>query len=110
MLRRYYKSTIEEAKRVIPKKDLLIYNSKEGWKPLCDFLGVPIPSVPYPHTNDKGGFQAGPIFAFIVGGYLTVAIYILIFYFAVVRRFLGKGRRGNSAAAATGSGKKSKSL
>jgi hypothetical protein len=33
--------------------DLLVFNIKEGWAPLCKFLGVDIPSdVPFPHVND----------------------------------------------------------
>ena len=26
----------------------------EGWKPLCDFVGVDMPSKPFPHSNQKG--------------------------------------------------------
>lgn len=25
--------------------------SGEGWKPLCDFLGQPVPRLPFPHAN-----------------------------------------------------------
>ena len=25
---------------------------KEGWGPLCDFLGVEVPDEPFPHLND----------------------------------------------------------
>ena len=35
---------------------LLIYNVKEGWAPLCEFLEVPIPKEPMPRSNDKGQF------------------------------------------------------
>lgn len=34
-------------------KNLLIFNCKEGWSPLCKFLEVDIPqNVPFPHVND----------------------------------------------------------
>ena len=35
------------------KRDLLVINicSGDGWEPLCDFLGVPVPNVPFPHEN-----------------------------------------------------------
>ncbi len=30
-----------------------VFNVKQGWKPLCDFLGVPIPKdIPFPNVND----------------------------------------------------------
>jgi hypothetical protein len=30
----------------------------QGWQPLCDFLGVPVPEAPFPRTNDSASFQA----------------------------------------------------
>jgi len=40
-------------KASIPRDDLLVYNVKQGWKPLCDFLGVDVPDVPFPRLNAK---------------------------------------------------------
>ncbi|XP_076810153.1 uncharacterized protein LOC143452898 [Clavelina lepadiformis] len=37
-----------------PKDKLLVYSVKEGWKPLCKFLGVDVPSKPFPHKNKQG--------------------------------------------------------
>ncbi len=39
--------------RAVPKDRLLIHDSKEGYGPLCEFLGVPVPEEPYPKTNSK---------------------------------------------------------
>ena len=36
---------------------LLTYSVKEGWEPLCKFLGVPVPDVEFPHKNKKGGIN-----------------------------------------------------
>jgi hypothetical protein len=41
----------EEVKRTIPEERLLIYEAGQGWGPLCQFLGVAIPDVPFPLTN-----------------------------------------------------------
>ena len=38
-------------KSVVPKDDLLVCNLKDGWEPLCNFLGKPIPDGPIPHDN-----------------------------------------------------------
>ena len=39
--------------RVVPKDKLLYYDLRDGWKPLCDFLGVDIPKdVEFPRIND----------------------------------------------------------
>ncbi|XP_020904004.1 uncharacterized protein LOC110242367 [Exaiptasia diaphana] len=37
----------------IPRDKLLVYNVKQGWEPLCEFLGVPVPDVPFPRLNVK---------------------------------------------------------
>lgn len=42
--------------RVVPAERLLIYNIREGWQPLCDFLGVPVPKTPFPHLNGRDAF------------------------------------------------------
>ena len=35
------------------KERLLDFDLKQGWEPLCQFLGKPIPDTPFPHENDK---------------------------------------------------------
>jgi hypothetical protein len=38
---------------------LLVFDVKEGWEPLCAFLGVPVPTdEPFPHVNDTAAFKA----------------------------------------------------
>ena len=51
---KFYNQWIEDVKATVPKERLLIFNVKQGWKPLCDFLEVPIPAnnQSYPHVND----------------------------------------------------------
>ena len=48
----------EEVKRVIPKERLLVFDAAQGWKPLCKFLGVPVPAARFPKTNTTEEFQA----------------------------------------------------
>ena len=40
----------------MPPERLLVYEVKEGWEPLCRFLGVPVPQTPFPHVNDAETF------------------------------------------------------
>ena len=35
----------------VPQDRLLIYQVKDGWKPICDFLDKPIPTIPFPYKN-----------------------------------------------------------
>ena len=47
-----YYEHIESVKKIIPADKLLIYNVKEGWEPLCEFLDVDVPDIPFPKIND----------------------------------------------------------
>ena len=47
-----YYEHIESVKKIIPTDKLLIYNVKEGWGPLCEFLDVEVPGIPFPKVND----------------------------------------------------------
>ena len=46
----------EAVRSTIPDSQLLIYEVKQGWGPLCEFLGVPAPDEPFPRTNDRAEF------------------------------------------------------
>lgn len=46
----------EAVKQTIPAGQLLVYNVKEGWEPLCEFLDVPVPAEPFPRSNDRAEF------------------------------------------------------
>ena len=49
----------EEVKRRVPPERLLVYEVKEGWGPLCEFLGVPEPDEPFPRLNDAAEMRRG---------------------------------------------------
>ena len=42
------------SKAIIPSDRLLVWNVKDGWEPLCKFLGKPVPDIPIPHDNVTG--------------------------------------------------------
>lgn len=48
-----FKAHVAEVQNTIPKERLLVFEAKQGWKPLCDFLGVPVPDTPFPHVNSR---------------------------------------------------------
>ena len=37
----------------LPRDRLLVFSPKDGWKPLCAFLGVPVPDAPFPRVNSR---------------------------------------------------------
>ena len=46
-----YRQHNERVQAVIPAEKLLVFNVKQGWKPLCEFLGCDVPSTPFPREN-----------------------------------------------------------
>jgi hypothetical protein len=42
-----------EVQRTIPAERLLVFEVAQGWQPLCDFLGVPVPDKPFPRVNSR---------------------------------------------------------
>lgn len=47
----------EEVGQRVSSERLLVYEVKEGWRPLCEFLGVDVPDTPFPHLNDSAVFR-----------------------------------------------------
>jgi len=44
----------EHVKEVVPADQLLVWDVRDGWEPLCKFLGKPVPNEPIPHENKTG--------------------------------------------------------
>ncbi|GAA2794319.1 hypothetical protein GCM10010470_31520 [Saccharopolyspora taberi] len=42
-----------EVQRIVPPERLLVFEVKQGWGPLCEFLGVDVPEEDFPHVNDS---------------------------------------------------------
>ena len=52
-----YNAHNARVREVIPPERLLVYHVKDGWEPLCRFLGVPVPEGPTPQVNSTEEFQ-----------------------------------------------------
>jgi hypothetical protein len=53
----FFNSWNEEVIRTVPPDRLLVYEVKQGWEPLCNFLNVPVPYTPFPKANDHINFH-----------------------------------------------------
>jgi hypothetical protein len=51
-----FEAHTEAVKAAIPPERLLVYEVKEGWSPICEFLGVPDTGEPFPRTNSRDDF------------------------------------------------------
>ncbi len=47
----------ENVKKAIDADRLLVYEVKDGWEPLCAFLGVDVPDEEFAHVNTREDFQ-----------------------------------------------------
>jgi len=66
----WYVKRNREVVESLPAERLLQFHPRDGWQPLCDFLGVPVPDVPFPRVNsrdelgsasdEQGGIPADP--------------------------------------------------
>jgi hypothetical protein len=68
-----YRAHVEEVRRTVPRERLLEWRVAEGWEPLCEFLGRPVPDgVPFPRLNDRRFFR-GVLLALRVSAWLVPA-------------------------------------
>jgi len=51
-----YRRNNAKVREIIPADRLLVFNVADGWAPLCDFLGVPVPDQAFPHKNVRREF------------------------------------------------------
>ena len=55
---RVFADHIREVQETVSADRLLVFEVKQGWEPLCAFLGVPVPEAePFPHVNDAESFR-----------------------------------------------------
>lgn len=52
-----YRNYVEDVRRTVPAGRLLEFDVKQGWEPLCAFLGVAVPEEPFPLTNTTEQFR-----------------------------------------------------
>ena len=86
----------EEVEERLPADRLLVYDVKEGWEPLCEFLGVEVPEgKPFPHLNDTEAFRkrvrrrermAKALTFALIGGVSPVALALLYLLSTTSRR------------------------
>lgn len=48
----------------VPADRLLVFDVKQGWEPLCEFLDVAVPDMPFPHLNESKGSTGMRVFRY----------------------------------------------
>lgn len=52
-----YEAHNEQVRANVPPGKLLVFNVKEGWGPLCAFLGKGVPAEPFPFVNESADLE-----------------------------------------------------
>lgn len=73
----WYETHNQEVRENVLKERLLEFNVKEGWGPLCKFLGKPVPDQPFPHLNDTKAIQN------VIRGAQVYGICVWMLYFSL---------------------------
>ena len=47
-----------DVRATVPPERLLDWRPGDGWDPICEALGVPVPSEPFPHANTTEEFRS----------------------------------------------------
>ena len=53
---RVFREHVAQVQSEIPAERLLTFDLRDGWQPLCEFLGVEVPEIPFPRTNSSREF------------------------------------------------------
>ena len=82
----FFEKWQEDVVSTVPKGRLLVFDSTEGWGPLCNFLGVDVPENPYPKINSRAEkkdeightFMLSYLVVFGIPVGLIIAAYLLL--------------------------------
>ena len=61
VFRKRYRIHNHRVKSIVPADKLLVYSVERGWKPLCEFLGCEVPTIPFPHENIRAEMSYRPL-------------------------------------------------
>lgn len=112
----FYREFVEEVKRTVPPEQLLVFNAKDGWEPLCEFLAPVAASIrdrceqlqtlgqPYPHVNDSANIILTVIFVEMLSLFCKTVPFLLV----AIGLFYKKRGRDTSKAKATANGNRHK--
>jgi hypothetical protein len=71
---RRFNEHVADVRANIPAERLLVFEVADGWQPLCEFLGLPVPENAFPNVNDTEAVQ-GIIKAVMADGFQAVLGY-----------------------------------
>ena len=62
ILRKNYRLHNTHVRAVTHSDKTLVFNVKQGWRPVCEFLSVDVPEEPFPHENKQAAISRPEVF------------------------------------------------
>ena len=70
-----YEAHNAQVQATVPPERLLVFNVKQGWAPLCEFLGKEVPDEPFPFVNETEDLnKARKVMVFVSYAWLPGAL------------------------------------
>lgn len=82
-----YEKHVADVKSKIPEDKLLVFNVKQGWKPICEKLGLKVPDHDFPRGNDTNQlrFLTGMVKKLDFVVLMVMSAFVLVsFYFILL--------------------------
>ena len=76
-----YKDHYDHIRASFSPERMLNYELGSGWQSLCDFLGEPVPTAPFPHVNEQNELKrrvAAATQQTLRGAYWAIVKYLII--------------------------------
>lgn len=92
-LRQNYEQYVSKVQEAIPSSRLLTFNVKQGWGPLCEYLGQPVPKgIAFPHVHTRAKLEGEMFFLRVITwiwplAVLAIVIPLLCIFMALKRKF-----------------------
>lgn len=87
-----FEANNEEVRRRVPPERLLVFDVREGWEPLCKFLGVDAPDRPFPCLNEVRKMRRRLLGLIVLTAAVPMHAMVVVVVIAtafLVRRMLG---------------------
>ena len=84
-----YERHVASVRGKVPPERLLEFNVKDGWEPLCEFLGLPVPDIPFPNIADSSLFiQFRRAWLFIVYAWVPCSVLLCWIVWRLLQRIM----------------------
>lgn len=94
---RSYEEHNRRVREVVPSDRLLVYDVRDGWEPLCQFLDVDkCPEMPFPKTNTSFNVRIATVSSVLIPLILILFLLFKVFSFGL-KKFSSKHMKPSSS-------------